>query len=123
MIINFDVDTPIFQQVADELSNGIMIGAFLEEEKVPSVADLAVMLKINPATALKGINILVDDGILYKKRGLGMFVSTGAKEKLFAQRKENFYSKYIKEVLAEGERLNISKEEIASMILGGKKDE
>ena len=115
--------TPIFQQVADELSNAIIIGIYQEQTQIPSVADLSLFLKINPATALKGINILVDNGIVFKKRGLGMFVSENAKEKLLVERKKKFYTTYIVKVLQEAKRLGISDEEITKMIMTGDKYE
>ncbi len=119
MKLNFDIDTPVYLQVADELSNAIIIGAFSEESQIPSVAELSLSLNINPATALKGVNVLVDGGIVYKKRGLGMFVSFGAKQKLLEQRKNKFYSSYIAGVLEEAKRLGISKQQLSEMILKG----
>lgn len=59
---------------------------------------------------------MVDEGILYKKRGIGMFVSSGAKEKIMERRKEEFYDNYIKKLLAEAARLGISQEELLRMI-------
>ena len=75
--------------------------------------------RINPATALKGINLLVDEGIIYKKRGIGMFVSTNAKEILQNKRKEQFFENYISSLLEEAKKLNITKDEIISMIREG----
>ena len=62
------------------IENDILRDVLLEDERVPSTNELAKLYAINPSTAAKGINILVDAGILYKKRGIGMFVSDGAKE-------------------------------------------
>lgn len=70
----------IYLQISEMIENDILRDILLEEEKVPSTNELAKFLKINPATAAKGINLLVDEGILYKKRGIGMFVSQGAKQ-------------------------------------------
>ncbi len=119
MRINFDIDTPVYLQVADELSNAIMIGAFLEESQIPSVAELSLSLNINPATALKGVNVLVDGGIVYKKRGLGMFVAPQAKQRLVEQRTNKFYSTYITTVVEEAKRLGISRQQVSEMILKG----
>ncbi len=119
MQINFDIDTPVYLQVADELSNAIMIGAFLEESQIPSVAELSLSLNINPATALKGVNVLVDGGIVYKKRGLGMFVAPQAKQRLVEQRTNKFYSTYITKVVEEARRLGISRQQVSEMILKG----
>ena len=77
MQINFDSDKPIFIQIAEGIEDAILTGAFEEESQIPSITEFSVTYKINPATALKGINILVDSGIIYKKRGVGMFVEKG----------------------------------------------
>ena len=71
-------DRPIFQQIAEQLEEAILSGAYPEESQVPSITEYSVQYRINPATALKGINLLVDAGPLYKKRGVGMFVASGA---------------------------------------------
>jgi DNA-binding transcriptional regulator YhcF (GntR family) len=77
------------------------------------------MYRINPATALKGINMLVEEGIVYKKRGIGMFVATGAKKKILGKRKHSFYDRYILSLLSEAEKLSIGKAEIIKMIERG----
>ena len=88
----------------------------MEEEKVPSTNELAKFFKINPATAAKGINLLVDEGILYKKRGIGMFVTQGAKQAVKKKRKDAFYDNFIKSLLVEAASLGISQEELIEMI-------
>ena len=87
MELDFNSDRPIFQQIAEGLEDGILSGAFPEESQIPSITEFSVLYKINPATALKGINLLVEEGVVYKKRGVGMFVQTGAVETLRAKRK------------------------------------
>lgn len=119
MNINFDSEKPIFLQIAEEIEDAILSGAFMEEDKIPSITEFSVNYKINPATALKGINILVDSGIVYKKRGLGMFVTTGAIDMLRQKRKEQFYDSYIASLIAEAKRLKLSEVEIKSMIERG----
>ncbi len=106
----------IYLQISEMIENDILRDIILEEEKVPSTNELAKLYSINPATAAKGINILVDAGIVYKKRGIGMFVSTGAKEAIKNARKEQFYDNYIKKIVIEAESLGITKAELVSMI-------
>ena len=72
MQFNFESDTPIYMQVAEQIKDAILSGAFLEETQVPSTTEISVTYKINPATVLKGMTLLPDAGILYKKRGVGM---------------------------------------------------
>ena len=79
----------IYIQIAEMIERDILRDILLEEEKAPSTNELAKLYAINPATAAKGINILVDRGILYKKRGIGMFVVKGAKEMMHMQQRRS----------------------------------
>ena len=94
-------DKSIYLQISQMIETDILRGILLEEERVPSTNELAKLYTINPATAAKGVNILVDEGILYKKRGIGMFVATGAVEKIRNRRKNEFYQLRLMELLAE----------------------
>lgn len=106
----------IYLQISEMIENDILRDIILEEEKVPSTNELAKLYAINPATAAKGINILVDSGVLYKKRGIGMFVANGAKEKIKKRRQAEFSDKYIKTLLLEAESIGITKEELIRLI-------
>ena len=86
----------IYIQIKEMIEQDILRDILLEEERVPSTNELAKLYAINPATAAKGVNLLVDEGILYKKRGIGMFVTAGAKKKIMEKRKKNFYDDYVK---------------------------
>ena len=119
MNLDFNSEKPIFVQIADGLEDAILTGAFEEGSQIPSITEISVTYKINPATALKGINILTDSGIVYKKRGVGMFVAEGAKEKLMKKRRNLFYENYVKELLAEAKRLGVTKKEIILMLEKG----
>ena len=81
-----DDSRPIFVQIAEQIENDILEGTLPEESQVPSTNDFAAFYRINPATAGKGVNRLVDEGLLYKKRGIGMFVATGARAHLLERR-------------------------------------
>lgn len=105
-------DKSIYLQISQMIETDILRGILLEEERVPSTNELAKLYTINPATAAKGINILVDNGILYKKRGIGMFVSPGATEKIRARRKQEFYTHSLASLLAEAQSLGISRDEL-----------
>ena len=106
----------IYLQISEMIENDILRDVLLEEEKVPSTNELAKFFKINPATAAKGITLLVDEGILYKKRGIGMFVTQGAKQAVKKKRKDAFYDNFIKSLLVEAASLGISQEELIEMI-------
>ena len=102
----------IYIQISEMIENDILRDVLLEDERVPSTNELAKLYAINPATAAKGINILVDAGILYKKRGIGMFVSDGAKEVIRTKRKAQFYENYVSEIVNEAKTLGITKAEL-----------
>ncbi|OGO76855.1 MAG: GntR family transcriptional regulator [Clostridiales bacterium GWB2_37_7] len=121
MILNFDSEKPIYIQLSEAMEDDILKGIFEEESQVPSTTEISISFKINPATAGKGINMLVDEGILYKKRGVGMFVSTGAKSKIHQKRKNAFYNNFILSLMDEASKLDISMEEIVNMIERGKR--
>ncbi|MBE6828343.1 MAG: GntR family transcriptional regulator [Ruminococcaceae bacterium] len=121
MKFTFTGDKPIYLEIAQQLEDAIFTGVYPEETQIPSTTELSVSLQINPATVLKGMNILVDEDIIYKKRGLGMFVKTGAVGKITDKRKKSFYASFIKPLLIEAEKLNLSEDEILNLIKGENK--
>ena len=110
----------IYLQIAQILEDHVLREIYREEEQVPSTNELSRSFNINPATAAKGVNMLVDEGILYKKRGIGMFVAKGAKEKILFRRREAFLQVKLQELLQEAQSLGISREELAVMLKGEK---
>ena len=110
----------IYIQIKEMIEDDILRDVLLEEERVPSTNELARLYAINPATAAKGVNLLVDEGILYQKRGIGMFVATGAKAQIQGKRREQFYDNYVKSLMAEAMSLGITKKELVAMILDAK---
>ena len=111
-----DEGTPLFVQVADRLAGEIADGGLAEGERVPSTNELAAFYRINPATAAKGINVLADDGLLEKRRGIGMFVAAGARQRLLARRRAQFTQRYIAPLLTEAVRLGIDSDELFALI-------
>lgn len=114
-----DENRPIFAQIAERIENDIIAGELPEESQVPSTNQFASFYQINPATAAKGVNLLVDQGILYKKRGLGMYVAPGSRAKLLEKRREQFYEQYVVTMVREAEKLGITQEQLADMIQRG----
>ena len=112
-------DRPIFQQIAEQLEEGILSGAYPEEGQVPSITEFAVLYRINPATALKGVNLLVDAGLLYKRRGVGMFVSPGAREQLLLARRERFYQYFVQRLVREARNLGLTDGELRALFERG----
>lgn len=119
MNINTNTEKPIFIQIAEQLEDSIFTGVFPEETKIPSTNEISALLNINPHTVLKGMNMLVDEEIIYKKRGLGMFVKDGAVEKIRQKRQSQFYNQYIATLIEEASKLKMTKEEIISLIERG----
>jgi len=113
----------IYLQIARMLEDDILRGVYQEEEQTPSTNELARAYNINPATAAKGINLLTADGILYKRRGIGMFVAKGAKEAVKEKRRAAFYDGYVKPLVKEGASLSLTGEELISMITKAMKEE
>ena len=111
----------IYLQIGEMIETDILREILLEDERIPSTNELARLYTINPATAAKGVNLLVDEGILYKKRGIGMFVSLGAAERIRAKRRQAFFEKRIGELLEEAGSLGISKEELIICLKEGTK--
>ena len=111
-----DENRPIFMQIAERIENDIIAGELPEEAQVPSTNQFASFYQINPATAAKGVNLLVDQGILYKKRGLGMYVASSARARLLEKRREQFFEHYVVTMLQEAEKLGITTEQLTEMI-------
>jgi GntR family transcriptional regulator len=116
LILNMDGSKPIYLQIAEWLEREILNGNFGSDQKIYSQYQLAELFTINPATAAKGLTLLVEENILYKKRGLGMFVSPNAKEIIINKRKNQTLKKLVIEIVMEAERLEVSKEELIQMI-------
>jgi GntR family transcriptional regulator len=111
-----DEGTPLFVQIAGQLADDIVDGQLAEGARVPSTNELAAFYRINPATAAKGINMLVDDGVLEKRRGIGMFVAAGAREQLLAMRRKLFAEQYVDPLVAEANRLGIDSDTLVSLV-------
>ena len=113
-----DESRPIFIQIAEQVENDILDGVLKEDEQIPSTNEFAAFYRINPATALKGVNRLVDDGIVAKRRGIGMFVTPGARDRLIERRRADFAAEYIRPLIIEAEKLGIDIEELAGLLRG-----
>ncbi|WP_400244203.1 GntR family transcriptional regulator [Niallia sp. JL1B1071] len=112
----FSDNKPIFLQIKELIEDQIVNDQLRENEQIPSTTQLVNFYKINHLTISKGINLLVENGIIYKKRGVGMFVAEGAKEKLLTQRKEQFLDQYLLPMIQEANKLGLSKEDISNMM-------
>ncbi len=117
-MIKFEINgvDPIFVQVAFYIEECVIKGIYKEEDKIPSTTEFSTTYKINPATVLKGFNLLESNLILYKKRGIGVFVKEGAVKLIVSRRKEEFEINYVDNLVKEADNLGISKNELLNMI-------
>lgn len=122
LILHTDGTKPIYVQIAEWLETEILSGHCKSDEKVYSQYQLAEMFTINPATAAKGLTLLVEEQILYKKRGLGMFVTSSARERIVKKRINHTLKRLVNEVVLEARRLNVSEHEIIQMIQAANND-
>ena len=111
-----DESRPIFQQIAEQIENDIIAGALPEETQVPSTNEFAAFHRINPATAAKGVAQLATDGVIYKKRGIGMFVATGARSRLLERRREDFARQFVAPLMTEAHKLGIEPDYVRKLI-------
>ena len=111
-----DDGAPLFSQIAELLAEEIAEGVLSEGDRVPSTNELAAYHRINPATAAKGINVLIDHGLLEKRRGIGMFVAPGARAKLLDDRRKQFAARYVEPMMAEANRLGLGTEALVDLI-------
>ncbi|MEZ5090365.1 MAG: GntR family transcriptional regulator [Micropruina sp.] len=111
-----DEGRALFLQIAEQVEDSIVDGSLAEETQAPSTNELAAFYRINPATAAKGVNMLVEAGILYKRRGIGMFVAAGARDVLLARRRAVFAESYVRPLLVEADRLGLSADDVSALI-------
>ncbi|MFI3252696.1 MAG: GntR family transcriptional regulator [bacterium] len=112
----FNNNEPIFIQIARWIENRIIDGTYKEETQIMSTTEMSLLYKVNPATILKGYNLLIDKNIIYKKRGLGMFVNTGALDLLVENKKTILLSNEVSKLIKQAKALKITKEELISEI-------
>ncbi|WP_139992857.1 GntR family transcriptional regulator [Paenibacillus paridis] len=117
----FDDRSPIYQQIADKIKDDIVSGVLQEDEQVMSTNQYAAFYRINPATAAKGFHLLTEEGILYKKRGIGMFVSGEARQTLLAQRRDRFFEEVVDQMLEEAVKIGVPVTDIIGHIEQGKR--
>ena len=111
-----DDSKALFLQIAERIEDSIVDGNLAQEAQAPSTNELAAFYRINPATALKGIGLLVDKGVLYKQRGIGMFVASGARQALLKERRATFSDTYLEPLVAEAHKLGLSADDLAALI-------
>ena len=115
----FDDRSPIYLQIANGIKDEVLSGTLKEDEQIMSTNQYAAFYQINPATAAKGFAQLVEEGVLYKKRGIGMFVSPDARQRLRSRRRERFFADVVDPMLAEARMVGVGVDEIVAYLKGG----
>ena len=113
--MTFTNDKAIYLQMADRLCDEILAGNYKEDDRIPSVREYAVMLQVNTNTAVKAYDELARANIIYNKRGLGYFVSPGAKEQILDERRHDFMDNKLPELFRQMKLLGIKKVEIRNL--------
>lgn len=111
-----DNTVPIFIQIKEKLKDDILTGVYEVDELIISTNQIAKIYSVNPATAVKSVSMLQDEGIVYKKRGIGMCVAAHAKEKIMEERKEQFYQRVITHTIQEAKKIGLSKDQLLKVI-------
>ncbi len=108
---------PIFARIAEGIKDHILMGDIKEGDQLPSTTQISNEYDINIATVNKGINVLVSEGVVFKKRGIGMFVAEGAVKKLKAERRKTFKETFLRTFLDEADRIGYTNEELQKMVV------
>lgn len=119
MKVDPSIETPLFVQIAESIEDDVFTGVYGEGDRVPSTNEVAALFGINPHTVLKGMNLLVDEGIIHKRRGMGMYVSDGALAAIRAKRQAAFAERYVDALVAEARKLGMTKEQVLALVEKG----
>ncbi len=114
-MVRFNSDRAIYLQMADRLCDDILIGTYAEGDRVPSVRDYSVALGVNTNTAVKTYDYLGREGVIFNKRGMGYFVSPGAKDKILQERRAVFVKDTVPTIFKDMELLGISIDDLLSL--------
>ena len=112
----FNKRKPLYLQIKEKIEDQIIKGQLKEHDQIPSTTEMVNFFKVNHITAARGVNLLVEEGTIYKKRGIGMFVAGGARDKLLQRRKDDFLDRYLKPLLKEANKLGLTDKELISLI-------
>lgn len=113
--MTFTNDKPIYIQMADRLCDEILSGVYQDDDRIPSVREYAVLLEVNTNTAVKAYEQLAREEVIYNKRGLGYFVTKGAKKQILKARKKEFMKERLPEFFRQMKLLGINKEEVCNL--------
>ena len=113
--MNFKESKAIYLQIADRICDEILLGQYMEEERIPSVREYAAIVEVNANTVMRSYDYLQSQSVIYNKRGIGYFVATGAKELIRSLRKDIFLREEVEYFFRQIKTLDIPMEEITEM--------
>ncbi|GAA2979541.1 GntR family transcriptional regulator [Lentilactobacillus parakefiri] len=119
MKFEFNSSAPIYRQVAEQIEDAIASGGFSEGGQIPSTTEISKEFHINPATVLKGMNIVASKKLIEKRRGLGMFVKQGARQRILAEKRSGFFDEFVENLVREAQNLDISEDELLNLVKRG----
>lgn len=119
MKFEFNSSAPIYRQVAEQIEDAIASGGFSEGGQIPSTTEISKEFHINPATVLKGMNIVASKKLIEKRRGLGMFVKQGARQRILAEKRSSFFDEFVENLVREAQNLDISEDELLNLVKRG----
>jgi DNA-binding transcriptional regulator YhcF (GntR family) len=111
--MTFNSDKPIYVQMVDRLCDEILAGKYQDDDRIPSVREYGVLLEVNANTAVKAYDELARANIIYNKRGVGYFVTPGAKKQILKERKRTFMKERLPELFRQMQLLGISIDDVA----------
>lgn len=109
-------DRPVFLQIMDMIEDDILSGVYKTDDMIISTTQISKLLNVNPTTSVKAISKLTDEGVLYKKRGLGMCVTENAKSIILTRRKSSFIDKSVPQLVSEADKLGITEDELIEIV-------
>lgn len=118
--MEFKSQKAIYLQIADLLCDGILSGVYPEDERLPSVRDFASQVEVNVNTVARSFDYLQQKGVAVSRRGLGLFVATGAREAIYSIRREEFFAESLPDLFSRMDTLHISLDEVAQAYNAGR---
>ena len=119
MKFEFNSSEPIYRQVAEQIEDAIASGGFAEGDQIPSTTEISKEFHINPATVLKGMNIVAAKNLIEKRRGLGMFVQAGARQRILVEKRNGIFDEFVENLVREAQNLDISEDELLNLVKRG----
>jgi DNA-binding transcriptional regulator YhcF (GntR family) len=114
--VNVHDEKPMFVQIIEMIEDDILAGVYDTDDLIISTPQISRLLSVNPATAQRAITVLIDRGIVYKKRGIGMAVAQNAQEQIMQERKKEFFERGIVEFISGAKKIGVTQSELIQLV-------